>query len=207
VGEGPFRNKGLAGTCSSRHHTRPCPAAAAAADRSMVREDTPSGHCTASARRTASAHHTVSGPRTAADRRTASCRRRVCGRQTAAGLRTDVDPEGETVVGSVHPVGQDSRSGLAVLAPSFSGLVGILGLPRTPSPGTADLIDTADREAGMAWAAAPRRLVLLEGAAFDLRPREEVGSASLQHCLVVVPPVLFGIRPPFSTGCGWYRLV
>jgi hypothetical protein len=86
-----------------------------------------------------------------------------------------------------------------VPAPRPLGLLGILGLPRTPSPGTADPIDTAGREAGRAWAAAPRRLVLLpEGVASDLRPREEVDSAGLQHSLVVVPPFLFGIRLPFS---------
>ena len=151
MAEGPFRNKALAGTCSSRHRTRPCPAALAG-DRSMGREDIPSGRCTASARRTASAHHTVSGRRTAACRRTASCRRTACGRQTAACLQTDVGPEGETVEGSVDLAGEGSRSGLVVLAaPNSSGLVGILGLPRTPaSLGTADPIDTAGREAGRA---------------------------------------------------------
>jgi hypothetical protein len=107
------------------------------------------------------------------------------------------------VEGSVRPAGEGSRSGLVVLAPRLLGLLGILGLPRTPSPGTADRIDTAGREAGRAWAAAPRRLVLLlEGVAFDLRPREEVGSAGLQHYPAVVPPFLFGIRLPFSMTVG-----
>jgi len=197
VAEGPFRNKVLAGTCSSRHRTRPCPAGLAA-DRSMGQGDTPSGRCTASARRTASGPHTVSGRRTAACRRTASCRRTACGRRTVDGLQTDVDPEGETEGGSVHLAGEGSRSGLAVLAPRLGGLVGISGLPRTLSPGTAGPIDTSGREADRAWAAAPRRLVLLlEGVAFDPRPREEVGSACHHHYLVVVPPFLFGIRLPF----------
>jgi hypothetical protein len=166
--------------------------------------DIPSGRCTASARRTTSGPHTVSGRRTAACHRTASCRRTAYGRRTADGLQTDVGPGGERVEDSVHPAGEGNRSGLVVLAPRLSGLLGILGLPRTPSPGTADPIDTAGRrEAGRASAAAPRRLVLLlEGVAFDLRPREEVGSADLQHYPAVVPPFLFGIRLPFSMTVG-----
>jgi hypothetical protein len=206
VAEGPFRNKARAGTYSSRRRTRPCPAGPAA-DRSMDQEDTPSGRCTASARRTTAAHHTVSGRRTAAGRRTASCRRTAYGHRTADGLQTDVGPGGGKVEDNEHLVEERSRSGRVAPASSPSGPLGILGLVHKPSLGTADPIDTAGQEAGRAWAGAACRLVLLRGVAFGLHPREEVGSAGLQHYLVVVPPVLCGIRLPFSMTVGtWYGL-
>lgn len=203
MAEGPFRNKAPAGTCSGRHRNRPCPAAPAA-DRSMGQGDTPGGRCTASGRRTVSGHHTVSDRRTAVGRRTASCRRTAaCDHRTAAGLQTDGDPGEGKAEDSVHPAEEErNRSGPVALAPRLSGLLGIWGPLCKPSPGTADPIDTTGQEPGRAWAAMPRRLVLVpEGVAFDLRPQEEVGSACLQHYLVVVPPVLFGIRLPFSMTC------
>jgi hypothetical protein len=78
--------------------------------------------------------------------------------------------------------------GRGVPEASSAGLVDIWDLMGTPlSPGTADPADKAGREAGKPWAAAPRRLALPVGAAFDHHRREAVGSAYRRGCLVGVP--------------------